>query len=132
MLNYGVKHGYLVKNPALLVEPIKRPRQSVKVLPIDVIELMLKTAEVHTPSICCHSLTISLFCGVRPEELGKIRVEMISKRKSWSLERRSAKRTSTRHVDLKDNMIEWLALLRSGRGQGQSDGRDGPEQSLSA
>ena len=33
VLNYGVKHGYLVKNPAFLVEPIKRPRQSVKVLP---------------------------------------------------------------------------------------------------
>ena len=40
VLAYGVKHGYLSTNPALLVQQIKRPRQSVKVLPVETVELM--------------------------------------------------------------------------------------------
>ena len=74
VLNYGVKHGWLAKNPALLVEPVKRPRKSIQILPVETVELMLRTAEIHTPSILPF-LTISLFCGVRPEELNQDRVE---------------------------------------------------------
>ena len=115
VLNYGVKHGYLIKNPALLVEPIKRPRQSVKILPIDVVELMLRIAQAHTPSILPF-LTISLFCGVRPEELGKIRWDDF-KEKVLVIRAEVSKTNQHRHVDLKDNMIAWLRSFNRGAGK---------------
>ena len=51
VLAYGVKHGYLSTNPALLVQQIKRPRQSVKVLPVETVELMLRTAQASVPEV---------------------------------------------------------------------------------
>ena len=116
VLNYGVKHGWLAKNPALLVEPIKRPRQSVKILPVETVELMLRTAQAHTPGLLPFLCT-SLFCGVRPEELNRIEWRDFNlPDKKLIIRPEVSKTNQPRTVDLSDNMIEWLNTFDRGEG----------------
>ena len=65
VLAFGVKHGYLSTNPAVLVAQIKRPRQSVKILPVPTVELMLRTAQSSIAEVLPF-LCVSLFTGARP------------------------------------------------------------------
>ena len=108
VLNFGLKHSYLAKNPALLVEPIKRPRQSIKILPVETVELMLRTAKEHTPNLLPF-LTISLFAGARPEEINRLEWRDFNlPDKKLIIRPEISKTNQHRTVDLSDNFIEWL------------------------
>jgi site-specific recombinase XerD len=117
VLTYGVKHGYLTKNPALLVESIKRPRQSVKILPVETVELMLRTAQMHTPDLLPF-LCVSLFTGVRREETSKLLWDDFNLPDKKLIVRAEISKTNQhRPIDLSDNLIAWLETFNRRHGR---------------
>jgi hypothetical protein len=68
VLAFGVQHDYLSKNPALLIQRIKRPRQSVKILSVETVELMLRNAQARVAEVLPF-WCVSLFTGARPGKL---------------------------------------------------------------
>ncbi len=108
LLAYGVKHGYLSKNPALLIQQIKRPRQSVKILPVETVELMLRTAQASIPEVLPF-LCVSLFTGARPEEIGKLLWSDFNLQdKVLRIRPEISKTNRHRPVELSENSIAWL------------------------
>ena len=75
VLAYGLKQGYATSNVALSLDMQRRPRgerkREVEILPVSTVELMLRTAKAHSPTLLPF-LTISLFAGVRVEELARL------------------------------------------------------------
>ena len=117
VLSFGVKHGYLTKNPALLVEQIKRPRQSVKILPVQEVELMLRTAQANVPEVLPF-LCVSLFTGARPEEISKLLWNDFNlEDKVLIIRPEIAKTNRHRRIDLSDNLISWLQTFKRQQGR---------------
>jgi site-specific recombinase XerD len=117
VLNYGIKHGYLTKNPALLVESIKRPRQSVKILPVETVELMLRTAQESVPEVLPF-LCVSLFTGARPEEISKLLWSDFNLAdKILRIRPEVSKTNRHRNIDLSDNAIAWLETFKRQAGR---------------
>jgi site-specific recombinase XerD len=117
VLTFGQKHGYLTKNPASLVEPIKRPRQSVKILPVETVELMLRTAQAHTPELLPF-LCVSLFTGARREETSKLLWDDFNLPDKKLIVRAEISKTNQhRSIDLSDNLIAWLDTFNRKNGK---------------
>jgi integrase len=117
VLTYGVKHGYLSRNPALLVQPIKRPRVSVKILPVETVERMLRTAQMHTPDLLPF-LCVSLFTGVRREEMSKLLWDDFNLPDKKLIVRAEISKTNQhRPIDLSDNLIAWLQTFNRRHGR---------------
>ena len=117
VLAFGVKHGYLSRNPALLVQQIKRPRQSVKILPVETVELMLRTAQSSVMEVLPF-LCVSLFTGARPEEISKLLWQDFNREdKVVRIRPEISKTNRHRIISLSENLIAWLQtfLRREGR-----------------
>jgi site-specific recombinase XerD len=117
VLAFGVKHGYLSKNPALLVQQIKRPRQSVKILPVETVELMLRTAQASVSEVLPF-LCVSLFTGARPEEISKLLWQDFNlEDKVLRIRPEISKTNRHRIINLSENLIAWLQTFsrREGR-----------------
>jgi site-specific recombinase XerD len=112
VLAFGMKHGYLATNPALLVETIKRPRVDVKVLPVETVELMLRTAQTNAPDLLPF-LCISLFAGVRVEEQFRLLWSDFNLEDRLLRIRPEVSKTNrARTVNLSENLIQWLGSFR--------------------
>jgi integrase len=108
VLAFGVKHGYAKTNVALLITPVKRPKTSVQILPVQTVELMLRTAQQHRPDLLPF-LCVSLFTGARAEEIGRL---------LWSdfnlpdrvlrIRPEVSKTERLRLIELQPNMVDWL------------------------
>lgn len=91
VLAFGVKHGYLSRNPALLIQQIKRPRQSVKILPVETVELMLRTAQASVSEVLPSFVSRSLPARGRKKFPSCFGTTSILKTKSCGSARRSQK-----------------------------------------
>ena len=112
VLTFGQKHGYLTKNPALLVESIKRPRQSVKILPVATVELMLRTAQANVPEVLPF-LCVSLFTGARTEEINRVVWSDFNlPDKTLIIRPEISKTNQHRPIDLSDNAVAWLETFK--------------------
>ena len=112
VLTFGQKHGYLSRNPALLVDSIKRPRQSVKILPVETVELMLRTAQANVPEVLPF-LCVSLFTGARPEETSKLLWSDFNLPDKKLIIRPEISKTNRhRPIDLSDNAVAWLETFK--------------------
>jgi integrase len=117
VLAFGVKHGYLTTNPALLVQQIKRPRQPVKILPVKTVELMLRTAQTSVPEVLPF-LCVSLFTGARPEEISKLLWNDFNLEDKVLMIRPEISKTNRhRIINLSDNLIDWLATFQRREGR---------------
>jgi integrase len=117
VLAFGVKHGYLSRNPALLVQQIKRPRQSVKILRVGTVELMLRTAQANVPEVLPF-LCVSLFTGARPEEISKLLWNDFNlEDKVLRIRPEISKTNRHRIINLSDNLIDWLATFQRKEGR---------------
>jgi integrase len=117
VLTYRVKHGYLSKNPASLVEPIKRPRQSVKILPVETVELMLRTAQMNEPNLLPF-LCVSLFAHARPGEISKLLWDDFNLTdKTLQIRAEISKTNQHRPIDLSDNFVAWLETFNRRHGR---------------
>jgi integrase len=117
VLAFGVKHGYLSRDPALLVQQIKRPRQSVKILPVETVELMFRTAQASVAEVLPF-LCVSLFTGARPEEISKLLGNDFNLEDKVPRIRPEISKTNRhRIINLSENLIAWLATFprREGR-----------------
>jgi integrase len=124
VLTFGVKHGYLKTNPALLVQQIKRPRQSVKILPVEQVELMLRTAQAHVPEVLPFLCT-SLFTGARPEEISKLLWNDFNLEDKVLIVRPEISKTNRhRRIDIAANLISWLQTFKRQQRPTQSDKTD--------
>ena len=103
---------YLSRNPALLVDSIKRPRQSVKILPVETVELMLRTAQANVPEVLPF-LCVSLFTGARPEETSKLLWSDFNLPDKKLIIRPEISKTNRhRPIDLSDNAVAWLETFK--------------------
>ena len=117
VLTFGQKHGYLSKNPALLVESIKRPRQSVKILPVEQVESMLRAAQANVPTLLPF-LCVSLFTGARSEEISKLLWSDFNLPDRKLIIRAEISKTNQhRPIDLSDNLIAWLETFKRQEGR---------------
>jgi site-specific recombinase XerD len=107
VFSFGVKHGYLSRNPALLVQQIKRPRQSVKILPVETVELMLRTAQASVAEVLPF-LCVSLFTGARSEEISKLLWNDFNLQdKVLRIRPEISKTNRHRIISLSENLIAW-------------------------
>jgi len=117
VLTYGVKHGYLKTNPASLVQQIKRPRQSVKILPVEQVESMLRTAQANVPKVLPF-LCVSLFTGARPEEISKLLWNDFNLEDRVLIIRPEISKTNRhRRIDISENLISWLQTFKRQQGR---------------
>jgi integrase len=109
VLNYGMKHCYLRSNPALRFNRIEQPKKPVQVLPMGVVEQLLRVAEVKFPKLLCF-LTVSLFAGVRSAEVFRLRWgDFRWTDKTLVIESDVSKTRRRRFITLSDNLLAWLA-----------------------
>jgi integrase len=108
---YSQRRGYCEQNPAKAVGTTPVLQSEIEVYSPEEALLILRTAEKHDRKLLPF-LVVSLFCGIRRSEVLRL---------DWStfqLEERFCrlpasitKKRRTRHIQLTDNCLEWLASL---------------------
>ncbi len=107
VFNFGIKRGYLQKNPIAGLDFDRRPRLEVVTVPVGRVEGMFQHALKHDLELLPY-LVFGFFCGIRPDgELPKL---------EWSdivegqviIRPEVSKTNRRRFVDLSNNAKAWL------------------------
>jgi integrase len=108
VFNFGIKRGYLLKNPIAGLDFDRRPRLEVVTVPVGQVAGMFQHALNHDLELLPY-LTLGFFCGIRPEgELPKLEWSDISEG-SITIRPEVSKTNRRRFVDLSDNAKGWLS-----------------------
>ena len=105
---YAVKNRWLraESNPTSSIEAIQAKRKPVEVLSVQTAESLLRL----TPPQLIPFATISLFAGVRVEEIGRLLWSDFNwEKKELTIRSEVSKIGRRRVIYLSDNLIEWLA-----------------------
>jgi len=129
-----VKQGYCRENPVAKVDAIKVERPEPEILTVAEIERLMRAAETFLPrrritiknqrvsqpvartdlvGFMVPHLALLFFSGIRPTELQQLTWDDIDlEEKLITISARIAKMRQRRHVEISDNLLEWLAPAR--------------------
>jgi integrase len=79
LFNYAIREGYATLNPLAKVEKPKKPASNAKekVMPVEAVQRLLQFALDKEAYAECASLVLTFFCGVRAEEVTRVKWEDI-------------------------------------------------------
>ena len=79
LFNYAIREGYATLNPLTKVEKPKKPASNAKekVMPVGAVQALLQFALDKEAYAECASLVLTFFCGVRAEEVTRVKWEDI-------------------------------------------------------
>jgi integrase len=104
---FGIKRGYLAKNPVTNLDFARRTRKEVITVPVEQVSKMLNHAMAEDLKLVPY-LVFGFFCGIRPDgELQKLEWSDLSEG-SVTIRPEVSKTNRRRFVDLSDNAKAWL------------------------
>lgn len=103
---WAIKRGYCAINPVANIEAIVVDREAPRIFTVEQVHRLLDTASVLFPCLLPY-LTLGIFCGIRPKELGRDTTRICLERKA--VEVGKSKTRDWRIVELSENAIKWLA-----------------------
>jgi len=110
MFSFAMKREYIEKNPCEKIQPIVVQKKTPGVLgPRQAAKLM--RVAYNRDRTLCPWLALSLFCGIRPEELNRLtRSEVMVEKKIVHISEKVSKTGTARNVEIPENALEWLRL----------------------
>lgn len=118
LCNFAVERGFLGYSPLKKVEVPKKPPSTSRhrVASVDNVIKILQHALRHEYKPECAALVLILFCGVRTEEIAKIKwvdIKLDEDEPAVHLYDNITKAGKTRINIIPDNALDWLRLLRA-------------------
>ncbi len=111
--NDAVETGFIEKNPAERVRPMKVVEADTEILSCSQIVELLKVAD----SSILPAFAIGAFAGVRDSEIKKLRWEDINfQTGAIHVRGKNAKSAKNRHVDISENLSKWIKPLAKASG----------------
>jgi integrase len=110
LFKFCVRRGYCEVNPCDTIERVHVDHGTPKILTVDECAKLLAACQSVRPDLLGY-VALSLFAGVRPEEIGKLQwsdVDLDNKR--VVIDEKIAKKRRRRITTLPDTAIAWLAL----------------------
>ena len=122
LFNYALEQDYMAENPLTKKSRRRRKMNGIEdeampeIISVDAVESVMLAAQEHEPSMV-PPLAIGFFCGVRTNELSQLDWSHISlEDKRITVPPSIAKKRFVRHIDIADNLAEWLAPYREESG----------------
>ena len=108
LFNYAVKRKYIPENPALAIETVAFDQAVPDVMDLADVRKILRTAEKHCPELVPY-LSIGFFAGLRTAELEGLQWEQIDlDERIITVTPATAKKRRMRHLDIAENLLDWL------------------------
>jgi integrase len=113
MFNYGLKKGYLLRNPVDQIEFSVRKRREVEIYTPDEVQRLLDDALEQEPGLLPYRV-LTLYCGIRPNgEATRVEWDDIKwEDRVVKLSAAITKKGRSRFPRLSDNAIAWLEEYR--------------------
>jgi len=109
LFNYATKRKYIAENPALAIEAVEFDQAIPLVMDVTDVCKIIRTAEKDCPNLIPH-LAIGYFGGLRKAELEGLQWEQIDlSERIITVTPATAKKRRMRHVEIAENLHEWLA-----------------------
>ncbi len=87
-----------------------------EILTLDQAKALLQAAYQHKEGVLAPFVVLGLFCGLRPAEIGRLKWKMVNlTARIITVTGGAAKKRKRRHVDLCDNVVEWLTPMIDNR-----------------
>jgi integrase len=122
--NYGIRRGWLERNPIGALEFKKVIRDQVEIIEPQTVEKLLTDALANDLELVPF-LVFAFFCGIRPDgELGKLLwsdIDLTAREHHVTIRASIAKKGKKRWIDLSPNALQWIEEY-CGRG-GKIEGR---------
>lgn len=110
MFSFAVKREYLEKSPCEKITPIVVQKKTPGILSPRQAAKLMRVAYNRDRTLCPW-LALSLFCGIRPEELNKLtRADVLLEKKIVHISESVSKTGTARNVEIPENALEWLRL----------------------
>ncbi|RPG15976.1 MAG: site-specific integrase [Opitutales bacterium TMED207] len=122
ILNFAVLNDYIESNPLDKLTNSERrslcgtgSEKGIAILKINEAKKLLQTAKDNRYLGLLDAIVLCLFCGIRTEEIKKLKWENISiEKRVITISSEIAKKRSIRYVDIPINALTWLNPLKRG------------------
>ena len=122
ILNFAVLNDYIESNPLDKLTNSERrslcgssSEKGIAILKIEETKRLLATVKANIYMGLLDSIVLCLFCGIRTEEVKKLKWEDISfEKRLITISSEIAKKRSIRYVDIPNNALTWLKPLKKG------------------
>ena len=112
--NWCVEQGHVDANPVKL--RIKVPESEIAILSLDAVKKLLKAAQASGHDDIIAYTTISLFAGVRVNELHQLRWEHVDLgTRTIEVGAQASKVRKQRFVEINDTLLAWISPIRRGK-----------------
>jgi len=112
--NWCIEQGYVETNPVKL--HIKMPESEIQIMSLDAVRELLKAAKASRYADVVAYVAISLFAGVRVNEIHQLRWEDIDlSTRTIEVNAQASKVRKQRFVDINDTLLAWIAPIRKGK-----------------
>lgn len=112
LFSFAVRRGWISRNPCEQLERIRTEPARPKILTPEECERLMRWVQFHKPSAMAY-VSLTLFCGVRPEETEKLTWDAIDETgKVIVIDACVSKVRNRRIVDLHPTALEWLKVAR--------------------
>ncbi|HOC56944.1 MAG TPA: tyrosine-type recombinase/integrase [Verrucomicrobiota bacterium] len=103
------KRKYCISNPAEDIEVAEVDEHEPVIFTLDQAKSLLRAALTHEQGLMVPYIAVGLFGGLRPAEIGFLRWNNVNlKSKLITVTGFTAKRRKRRHVEVSDNLAQWL------------------------
>jgi len=115
VMNWGIKKGYLKKNPVSALEFIPLERKPIEILSPDALTKMLTDARANRPKLL-PILVLGAFGGVRLNEIRQLKwgdIRLDGEESQVTIRADVSKTRRKRYIPLSDNAVKWLRLVQT-------------------
>lgn len=112
LYSYAERQGWLPqdRNPCRKIEPRQESAPEPGILRVKAAAKLMRAAERRDPGLCCW-LALSLFCGIRPAEVVKLKKSDILIDQKMAVVGNDASKTRRRRlVAIPDNALSWIKV----------------------
>jgi integrase len=108
LLAYATKRGYVAQNAAAAIEAVEFDQAVPQVMDVPDVQKIMRAAETDFPDMIPH-VAVGFFAGLRSAELEGLQWDQVDlDERIITVTPATAKKRRMRHVEIADNLLEWL------------------------